>query len=183
MRGQSRRLREAIDLAGQTGDRFLLCQTLHGMGDMLLLLCDHAAAEPWYRQSLGLAREINDKWSIYGTLSHLGDGYLALGRLDRAQESFAEGLRLACETGARSYQGMFFKGLGRVAHRKGASVRAVRLWGAGSAVANPDDARPDPVLLANVEMDEPGFRREWAVGRAMTPQQAVRYALEEEGPG
>ena len=78
-------LRECIALARQTGDRYLVCQALHGMGDMLMFEHDDRAAEPWYLESWRLARETDGKWSIYGALNHLGFGYLRLSRIDRAE--------------------------------------------------------------------------------------------------
>ena len=88
-------LEEAIGLARQTGDPFLICQALHGMGDVYLFMKEDAAAEPWYLGSLELAKEIGDTWSIFDTQSHLGWGHANRGELTRAGEIFADALRLA----------------------------------------------------------------------------------------
>ncbi len=176
-------LRECIALARETGDRYLVSQALHAMGDMLMFEHDDGAAEPWYRESLRLARETDDKWSIYGALNHLGFGYIRLARIDRAEECFIEGLRLAVQTGARSYLGLFLGGLATVAQRKGMPARAVRLAGARSAAVQDGSVLPELRLVAGSGLDEETVRREWAIGRTMTSEQAIRYALEDAGTG
>ena len=44
---------------------------------------------------------------------------------------------------------------------------------------NPDHAAPGATIgAARARLDEQGFGQAWAEGRAMTPGQAVEYALE-----
>jgi ATP/maltotriose-dependent transcriptional regulator MalT len=83
--------------------------------------------------------------------------------------------------------------LGKMSALRGKPIRAARLWGAaealreqmGMALSGFDLAASGyERYLASVRsaLSEPAFEAAWAEGRAMSPEQAMEYALEESPP-
>jgi DNA-binding NarL/FixJ family response regulator len=79
--------------------------------------------------------------------------------------------------------------LAALAAARGQPVRSARLLGAEDALRetigvshSPEEVRQyEPyIAAARAQMDEPAWEEAWAEGRAMTTEQAVRYALSEE---
>jgi len=172
-------LEEAITLARKTGDPFLLSQVLNGMGNVFSWIRELEAAEPWYCDSLRIAREIDDSWTVLDNIFYLADGNLELGRIRRAKELFAEGLRLSMGYGARGYLGWFIGGFYWVACREGRTKRAVRLAAFSESILNPD-SQYDPSFAQKIGIDNEVAAAEWQIGQAMTPEKAVAYALMDE---
>jgi tetratricopeptide (TPR) repeat protein len=170
-------LEESIRLARETGDPFLLCQALHGMGDVYMSLRDDRAAEPWYLECLERARAIGDIWSAFDTKSHLAWGYMNRGDAESARASFADALREAADAGARSYMGQFLHGMATIARNEGRHVDALRLGGAASTFRYYGQTRWDPRLTEGTGMPRGLVEKEWTVGSVMAPNEAVRYAL------
>ncbi len=174
-------LEESIGLARETGDPFLVCQALHGMGDVYMHMKDDRSAEPWYTESLEAAEAAGDSWSAFDARSHLAWGLYNRGDPARARGCFEEGLRSAIEAGARSYYGQFIHGLALLAREEGAMVRALRLGGVASALRYYGDAGADPRLTEATGCPPEIVKREWSRGRTMSIEEAVRYALAGEG--
>jgi predicted ATPase len=172
-------LEEAIALARKTGDPFLLSQTLNGMGNVFAWVGELEAAEPWYSDSLRIAREIGDSWSILDNINCLADGYLNLGQLEKARELFTEGLRLAMDFGARAYLAWFIGGFYGIAKREGRSFRAARLGAFSESILDPG-SRFDPRFAQDLGLDVEVAAAEWEIGRTMTLEHAVAYALADE---
>jgi predicted ATPase len=172
-------LEEAITLARETGDPFLLSQTLNGMGNVFSWIQELEAAEPWYLDSLRIAREIGDSWSILDNIFYLADGNLRLGRLDKAKELLTEGLRLSLEYGARGYLGWFIGGFYNVACSEGRYERAVRLGAFSESILNPG-SRYDSSFAQRFNLDDEVAAAEWKIGQTMSAEGAVAFALHEE---
>lgn len=77
-------------------------------------------------------------------------------------------------------------GLGSTAALGNQPERAARLWGAAERLRQAIGCRPAPAARATYEravaaarpIDEATFAAAWAEGQAMTPEQAIAYALE-----
>jgi hypothetical protein len=80
-------------------------------------------------------------------------------------------------------------GLGAVAVSRGQPVRAVRLWGAAAALGDPMHVRLSATrlleerLLALTEetLGRDAFQVEWATGQAMRREDAITFALANDG--
>ena len=79
-----------------------------------------------------------------------------------------------------------------MAGAKGEAERAARLWGAAQALHETKGIPRDPDFLAEADarisavrsgMGEEAWEEAWRKGRAMTLDEAVSYALEEEEAG
>lgn len=170
-------LEEALGLARESGDPFLVCQALHGMGDVHRNLHDDEAAEPWYLEALEIADRIGDGWSSFDTRSHLAWGWLNRGDPTRARRCFAEALRAASGFGARAYVGQFLHGLAIVARQEGDVIRALRLGGAAASIRYPGRPRLDARLTGEADLPRASMEKEWSAGAAMDADEVLRYAL------
>jgi predicted ATPase/DNA-binding SARP family transcriptional activator len=172
------RMRESIELAKGTGDPFLVCQALHGMGDVYTHLRDEASAEPWYQRCAQIARRIGDVWTLLDTQGHLAWGYANRGDLPRARAVFANALRAASAAGARAYVGQFLAGMSSLAAMAGKHARALRLGGAAAGLRA--DASPDwdPRTAEGTGLAPNAAEREWVLGGLLSMDEAVRLALE-----
>jgi tetratricopeptide (TPR) repeat protein len=148
---------------------------------------DRAAA--CYDESLALFRDLGD---LVGTVSALQDqGYLAQQQGDQARAAvlLRESLARCRDIDYQWISVWCLAGLGRVAVAQGQAEHATRLLGATAAlfeifypVRDPVD-RADyerAVAAARAHLDAVTFDTAWSVGRAMTVEQAIAYALDEE---
>ena len=180
-------LEEAIDLARKTGDPFILCFSVHGMGDVYRLVGQHTEAEPWFLDALKLAREMKDRYLTLSTVAELTTGYIALEQVEKAKRYLAEAIRLAADCGSKGSLVGFLWAYGKIAELAGNNGRAVRLWGAADRIRfEIADYKKSLAYRSELEpverfigKDEKLFAA-WEVGRAMTVEQAVAYALEVE---
>ena len=87
---------------------------------------------------------------------------------------------------------MALEGFACVAGAKGEAERAVRLWGAAQALHEAKGMPRDIDFLAEADarishvrsgMGEQAWDEAWRKGRAMTIEEAIAYALEDEGAG
>jgi hypothetical protein len=173
-------LAEAISLARETGDRFLLCRALNAMGECVTETTkDPEAAIPWYQESLRIARETGNKLSMLESLHGLGVSHIYLHRPKEAKSFLSEGLQVVVELGARGSFVWVLGGLDYVARIEGRRMRAMKLMGAAQQSALPEIQWQDAVdgfQGPPVEMDE----EPWRLGRAMTLDEAVTYALSDD---
>jgi hypothetical protein len=121
-------------------------------------------------------------------------GWIALlqDHLGKAAEIFRESLAPAWDLGLnRQVQGAL-EGLACLAAVGGETERAARLWGAAQALQEAKSIPRDTDFLAAADarisavrsgMGEQAWEEGWRKGRAMTLDEAVSYALEEEEAG
>ena len=140
-------------------------------------------------ESLALCRELGDPRLTARTLFSLGMAELERDGLDRGAALLEEGARIPREMADRPGIRHFAWGLGNVAALRGRPVRAARLWGAvealheqmGMSFSHFELARYEQHLAsARSSLDERTWAAEWSEGRAMSPEQAIEYALSEE---
>jgi predicted ATPase/DNA-binding CsgD family transcriptional regulator len=183
-------LREETEaLLPELSDPQLIGPLLIFLGLVALNKDDYPRTTALLEEGLRLFREIGDP---YGTAICCGTlGFIALhqGDVDRADAWFEEALIslrelrdrvgiLHCLMGAASVSGL----------RKEDAARAARLWGAAEALGEAAsvpllpaiESRYDyegDVAAAGSQLGENAFAAAWAEGRAMTPEEAVEYAL------
>ena len=139
-------------------------------------------------EGLALFREIHDVQGIGHSLNNLG--LIAVMRHDyhSASKFLRENLRIAKESDYKLAIQYSLFGLGMVAAAGGQPARAARLWGAEEAMRESFGIQITPlarsttnydgyVATARSRLNESAFDTAWSEGRAMTPEQAVEYAL------
>ena len=182
---------EALPLFREAGEDGLAAQSHAFFGMALLLEGDHEGARRRFKDGLTLARSIGDRMSIVIALFNLAQLALADGDYDAAARGFAEGIVPSQESGDRGNIAHILEALGMVAGASGETLRAARLLGASEALISAIGLRghpyyrPDRALYeritarVGVTLGEAAFEAALDEGRAMSPEQAIEYALGE----
>jgi predicted ATPase/class 3 adenylate cyclase len=176
---------ESEALYRESGDIQGLSGSLGVQGWAALLEGDTGRARKLAVEGLELSREIRDKDMESWQQSTLGLVALEEGDTGRAWMLLVESLEVFLEIESRPG---VIDSLGDVGAR-GEPLRAARLWGAAEALRevtgytmSVGDARLyEPyITAARSELGETAFRAAWEEGRAMTEEQAIALALENE---
>ena len=141
-------------------------------------------------ESLALCRELGDLRNTSMAHFILGMTYLKRGDLDRGATLLEGGVRITRELKDRLGGAYYVWALGKVNALRRRPVRAVRLWGAaealreqmGMSLSHFDLAASgyeQDLAAVRSALDEASFDAAWTEGRAMSPEQAVEYALDE----
>jgi predicted ATPase len=181
--------REAVDLLRARASREGLCFSLIHLAIALRWRGEWAAAHESYEQSLVIARELGTPWEIGTALREIGLAECDGGRCDLALTHLAEAMTILHGLGDRPGVIESLEGLAGVAAATAAPGRAARLWGAAHALQQEmGGARSAHQKLIYERQVRPvravltgkAFDQAWNEGRAMTLDDAVRYALDEQ---
>ena len=180
--------RESLALFRELGDQLRIAFSLRNLGITVGAQGDYEQAATLVEESLALSREMGYK--RYAALSLVSLGSLASrrGEYGRATALLEESLVLVRGLRLNLLVGSCLEGLAAVVCAQGQFERAARLYGAAEALREAVGVRLWPDGLAehnrNVAAVRTGlggeaFTSAWAQGRAMTPAQAIAYALRE----
>ena len=185
------RLERALPLFHEAGEDGLAAQSHVWLGTVLLLQGNHEGARLRFEEGLALGRDIGDRLSICNALFNLAQLALAGGDYDGAFRWFGDGIAPSEELGDRGNIAHILEALGVVAGARGETLKAARLLGASEALVSALGLRghtyyrPDRALYGRIEasaratIDEAVFEAAREEGRAMSPERAIEYALEE----
>jgi DNA-binding CsgD family transcriptional regulator len=150
---------------------------------------DHERTVELAERSLALSRELGDLYAIALCAGSLGFAVLDKGETDRAAALSVEGLHALQDL--QDKIGVFhcLLGMAGVAGSRRQPTRVARLGGATDALGETFGISILPMYRRNYnneermaaarsQLDEKEWLEAWAEGRAMTPEQAVEYALE-----
>ena len=147
-----------------------------------------AAARELQEEALEVARELDAPWEIGWGLNELGWAECDEERWDLARKRFAEGITLLHGVGDRPGVIVALEGLAALAGAT-APERAARLWGAadglreqiGNARSVPDNIVYDRhTKQVRAALTAEASNQAWNEGRALSMDDAVRYALEDK---
>jgi non-specific serine/threonine protein kinase len=182
-------LRESVDRARATASRRTLFASLGNLGLVMQTQDQRAAARKLQEEALEVARELDAPWEIGWGLNEIGWAEYNEERWDLAQKRFAEGITLLHGVGDRPGVIVALEGLAALAGAM-APERAARLWGAADGLREQiGNARtvPDNVVYelhtsqVRAALTAEASNQAWSEGRAMSLDDAVRYALEQAG--
>jgi predicted ATPase len=165
-------------------------RTLSLLGDIARIEGDYARAEPLYEKSLMMARDVGARNEVPTILHSLGYAALARGDTPHARELFEESLALHQEHRNKGGITEALAGFAAIARAEGEPERSARLYGAVAALqaANKLSMWPSERVeyerntsALRTQLDEAAWAKAWAVGSAMTMDQAIDYALTEPG--
>jgi predicted ATPase/DNA-binding XRE family transcriptional regulator len=182
---------ESIDRFLEVGQRWAASPMLSFAAAASLSQGNISRARQSAEKGLSLAREVGARDALYLTLQALATVARAEGDNERAARLFGEGLMLSAEVEDHSSLAYYLQGLAAIAASEDELVRAARLWGTAEALLETTEIisyahAPDrslyrrQVAAARARLDEAAWEAVWAEGRAMMPQQAVAYALNED---
>jgi predicted ATPase/DNA-binding SARP family transcriptional activator/DNA-binding CsgD family transcriptional regulator len=185
---------ESLELYREIGDKWGVSSILSHLGIIPLSQGDHARAVRYFEEALKISREIGDRLVGSIALYNLAlEESRAGGDHERAAELYIEGLGLAVEMGDKANAAYCLEGVAGLILKRGEPERAARLFGASEALleavgapryaqAQARDFYERAVEELRCHLDEEAFETAWSEGRAMSPEQAIEYALSEEKP-
>jgi predicted ATPase len=176
----------SLTLFRQVGDPLGVAVVLNALAVATAAQGDEAAALALIAESLPLAREATERWDLARLLLNAGTLWLRQGDVEQAREVLAESLGLWQESGHRAGMALSLAGLGGVAATRGEAERAGWLFGAaqrlypasGPGVTALIDADLDQrIAAARASLDATPFATGWAVGQALSLEDAIGEAL------
>ena len=183
---------ESMDLFREQGDKQSLAYCLNNMAMVVYSQGDLGRAAQLTEESVALLRELGARGGVALGLCNLGWMALLQDDLGRAADIFRESLSLSWDAGLNQLVQSALEGFACVAGAKGDSERAARLWGAAQSLHETKGIPRDDDFLAEADarisavrlgMGEEAWEEALREGRAMTLDEAVSYALEEEAGG
>jgi tetratricopeptide (TPR) repeat protein len=181
---------EGILLAREYGYVSTLASLLFSQGYTLLLKGDYEQGAALNEEAAALFRERGYKGHLEFVLDNLGWAALLQGKHEQARTSLEESLTLCKELGDKLVASESLEGMACVAAAKEEAERAARLFGAAEALradlgshhhTPEEEALGEPYLaMARTRLGETSWQVAFAEGRAMTMDDAISYALEEE---
>jgi non-specific serine/threonine protein kinase len=180
---------EATELFLEVGDKWGAAPMLGCSAVGWLNRGDRRRARSLAERGLALCHETGDKHGTSIALLTLAGAAQAERDYERARDLFEEGLSVSAVLGNEADIVHCVEGLATVAAAEGSMVHAARLWGAAEALLEkieavytyvPDRSINRSKVAVRSKIDDAAWGAAWAEGRAMTPEQAVEYALEQE---
>jgi tetratricopeptide (TPR) repeat protein len=194
-RGDSERATElyeqSMDLFRAQGGKRNLAYCLNNLA---MVVCsqgqgDLGRAAQFTEEAVALLRELGARGDVSMGLCNLGWVALLQDDLESAADLYRESLSLSWDTGLNLLVQSALEGFACVAAAEGEAQRAARLWGAAQALREAKDIPRDTDFLAEadarisavrLDMGEQAWDQAWRKGWAMTLDETVSYALEEE---
>jgi tetratricopeptide (TPR) repeat protein len=175
----------------ELGDKFMAGRVLNALGEISRLLGDYERAGTFYEQNIEILRELRSPFTLAGRVINLAWVSLHGGDYRKARALFEDSLNQFKEDGNKNAMTDCLTGFAGILGVIGKPERAARLFGAVESLleAIGMDGRMDPpdqkefdhyVAAARGQLDEAAFAKAWAEGRAMTLEQAVEFALQNE---
>jgi tetratricopeptide (TPR) repeat protein len=182
---------ESLRLKRTVGDKHAIAATLFDLGYLAYTHGDCTVARAHYAESLRLYRELGEKRNIAWMSTR--SGHLALHEQDNqdATASFKEAIAVYAELEDHFGVMRCLVGLAGVAAARRQPERAARLLGAAEVVSGATNLKMDRIERAEHDryiaaarslIDEASFAAAWAAGQALTLEQALAEALDDQEP-
>jgi predicted ATPase/DNA-binding CsgD family transcriptional regulator len=191
--GMTGKLREAEQLASASvsvmrriDQQWGAARALLGLGDLARLRGHLGEAHSWYVEALPILQEVGARPEIARCLAGLGRVALDLGATAQARQHLAESLRLSQATGSRIGIARGLEAFAALATRDQRPELAVQLTAAATALRETaglpplSGARAERYLAPARRLGDAAVARLWARGLALSSEEAVALALEEE---
>ena len=182
---------ESLSLRRELGDRWGTATSLTNLGRAVHYQGDYPAARLLHQEAFETYRALGTKKGTADALTNLGNVVRDQGDYMVARSLYAESLTLYWELGDKWAITQFLEDLGVLAVAQSEPERALRLAAAAavlreaiSAPRSPSDQTGLERMLepARQALGEASSALAWAEGRALTLEQAIAYALEDEAP-
>lgn len=178
---------ESLALNRELGNKYLTALLLTNLGDTAESAGDRTRAHALYLESLAIRRELGGQAEIAYSLLSLGTIAHRQGDLAQAYQHDIESLKLLREIGDKEYILACLEEMACLATTQGQSERAAHLWGAAEAQRGtfgtplPPGRRTEYesyLTAAQAQTDLHTWQSAWAVGRQLSLEEVVEYALE-----
>jgi tetratricopeptide (TPR) repeat protein len=193
-----RLLEESLTLCRQIGDRRGIARSLRGLGWLEAAEGRYAAARTHFEECVAICRRTEDPWGTSVSLDNLGLVAFLQRDYPAARRNQAESLAIRRRIGDRHGIAYSLEALAALEAAEGATrasegepgaLRAARLWSAAEALREEIGSPMPPserveydrqLREARAAVGEAGFAAAWAEGRALTLEEAISRALDEE---
>jgi predicted ATPase/class 3 adenylate cyclase len=180
----SRLLQAAIALYEEIGDGERAARAKADLGLLLMAQGDHSAALPLLEEALSRTRERGDLSRLADDLLRIGNAHRMLEEFGQARADHLEALEIMERTGATGGIAAVLEMMATIDSDQGRYQRALRLYGAGQAMAESVGAQDvpdwflfgDPVGDSRRALGDEAVEAALAEGRRMTREEAVAYA-------
>ena len=184
---------ESLAVRRQAGDQRGIVMSLHNLAESALGRGDLQSARMMNEESLALGRELSDQQQIALALQGLGTVEVLLGDPDRAAVLLEESTLLLRDLGDQLgiYECLMVQAA--ASGVRGDDRLAARLFGAADGLRESKNLFTElgaiPLRfdrfrsVTNSRLGEVAWEAAYAEGRAMTPEQAVAFAVEVARPG
>ena len=182
---------ESLDVLRRAGEDRFVAWTLNDLGYSLLGQGRLAESESLLMEARGLSERQGDRATLVVVLTNLAELRVRRGDPEGAAALYAEVITTYRDAAEGPRLPIPLDGLAIVAALEGRPDRAARLWGASQASLESMSAALDTVLheeraaaiaSAREALGDDEFERLFAEGQAMSLDEAIAYALEDE-PG
>jgi non-specific serine/threonine protein kinase len=187
---QARHLHEESEkIFRQKAAQWDLAMALQVLGSVLLEQGDEKGAMEHFKEAEGLSRTLHDFHLLSTVFRNLTILALRRGDLDQAEVLLREALTAVAQSPSAWTNSQIFWLWAVLSARKGHYTKAARLWGVGQSLAASGGTSrrgffgefTEQVMAATREtLGEKAFEDAQAEGKAMSPQQAIAYALADE---
>ena len=184
-------LQEALHSFRRLDEGYGVAHVTNFLGMVALMRGDQGQATAMFEEGLAAARRIGDRTSTCTALYNLAQAALSRSDYDGAALLFEEGVTLSEQMRDRANVAYCLEGLAVVANARGEVERSGRLIGAAEGLHEvvgvpvylyyePHRSKYERTMAAvGSQLGESAFEEAQAEGRAMTFEQAVAYALED----
>ncbi len=178
---------EGMQIARDLGARQLIAAMLEDFGNVDFSESEYASAHSLYEESLSIQQELGDRRGIAASQQNLAKVAFSQGAAVRANSLYRESLVTSRELGYQEGVAKGLKGLASVIGEQ--EQKSARLFGAAEALREKIGAPmlPNerlqykmPLIEACAALGKVAFSAAWEEGRALTWEQAVEYALDEQ---
>jgi predicted ATPase/DNA-binding XRE family transcriptional regulator len=186
-------LEESLEMVREQRDAWRAAHILNHLTVVALNRGEHQLAAGYAEESLALTRQTGDRYAANVALSLLAQMAWASDEHERAAGHWREALRLSSELTNKANSASSIQGLATVAASRGELRRAARLLGAAETLLEAaelvhyayttytsNEPHQRAASAASEELGEQAWNEAREEGRAMTFEQAVEYALEDD---
>ena len=179
---------ESLALRRELGERRGLADSLYNLGENAHDSGDYAEAHGAFQESLALHRELGDIQGTAYALLGLAMVSHDLGDYTAARSMFEECLTIMRRLGEKHGIACSLEAIAALAYVQEQLRRALYLWGAAEAFREQYGTELPPsgryrydrqVTEARAALSEAAFASDWAQGRAMTLEQAIKCAMDD----
>lgn len=178
--------KQSLQLFRELGDKRHIARMLINLGINARDKAEHDEARKLLSESLSVSRELGEKVGVAESLLYLGSVERMQATYDLACSILAESLTISFELGDKELVAECLDEFARCACARGDAGRGARLFAACETLRHATGLQIAPAYRANRERDvsgartmlgEEGFATEWVGGKAMSVEEAVKYAL------
>ncbi|MCE7988097.1 MAG: hypothetical protein DYG89_43585 [Caldilinea sp. CFX5] len=179
-------LEQGLILYRKLGDLIGTSTALLNQGIVSAQMGNYSQAIILYQEALTLQEKVGERPGIAHSLLHWGIAILAQGDHNEAEALLRQSLQLLKELGNKSLIAMSLEAYAKLSLLEGTAKRSSQLLGAADALRKTIAVPLPPVDRLAYEQNlnkvrtllgEKVFTVTWAVGQAMTMEQAIEYAL------